>query len=239
NGDGTFRPQVEYSVGAYTQGIVAGDFTGNGHLDLAIANSSDSTVSVLLGNGDGTFQPQMVYAVGSFPGDIVTGDFNGDGHLDLATANQAANDISVLFGNGDGTFIDAGQAVTTPYANPLVVDFKGDGTDDVLVVDGHGNILYRQGIPGQPGSFEPPITIHPNNPSRDIAWVPNSAEGPLLAGVDAHDNAVSLYVWRDGSFVRVDALPTGLLPAQIVSADLNTDGFNDLVVRNAGDGTLT
>ncbi len=67
---------------------MAGDFTGNGRLDLAVANAVDNTVSVLLGNGDGTFQPQVTYAVGSDPVAIVAGDFTGDGHLDLAVANR-------------------------------------------------------------------------------------------------------------------------------------------------------
>src|SRR4029077_8652072 len=35
------------------------------------------------------------------------------------------------------------------------------------------------------------------------------------------------------------SLPTGRLPAQIVSADLNRDGRDDLIVRNASDGTLS
>ena len=61
----------------------------------------------------------------------------------------------------------------------------------------------------------------------------------MLASVDATDNAISLYGWRDGTFVRIGSLPTGSLPAQIVTGDLLGDGGNDLVVRNAGDGTLT
>ena len=74
-------------VGNSPDAIVAGDFTGDGRTDLAVANDSDNTVSVLLGNGDGTFQPQVTYAVGADPDAIVAGDFTGDGILDLAVAN--------------------------------------------------------------------------------------------------------------------------------------------------------
>ena len=95
----------------------------------------------------------------------MAGDFTGDGHLDLAVAD-ASDTVSVLLGEGDGTFTDPGQLATTPYATPLVADVNGDGTDDVLVVDGAGDILYRQGIPGQPGSFEPPVTVNPGSSPR-------------------------------------------------------------------------
>ena len=108
--------------------------------------------------------------------------------------------MSVLLGNGDGTFTTPGQFATTPHATPLVADVNGDGTSDVLVVDAAGNILYRQGVPGQPGTFEPPVTVNPGVASRDIAWVPNESRTPL-ASVDAHDNAISLYAYPAGGFV--------------------------------------
>src|SRR5262249_34468955 len=155
---------------------------------------------------------------------------NGDGKQDLAGNNfngrtTSNNSVSILLGNGEGTFADPSQFTTTPHATPLLADVNGDGTDDTLVVDGHGNILYRQGIPGQPGTFQPPVTVNPGFPSRDIAWVPNTLEGPLLASVDSHDDAVSLYAYRDGVFVRVGSIPTGRLPAQVITADLNRDGW--------------
>ena len=175
----------------------------------------------------------------SEPEDIVTGDFNGDGRTDLAVANADSNDVSIFLGNGDGTFTAAGQFATTPHATPLVADVNGDGTEDVLVINGAGDIFYRQGVPGQPGTFEPPVTVNPGNPSRGIAWVPNTDQGPVLASVDAHDNKISLYAYRDGGFVLVSQWNTGFLPAQIITADLNGDGLTELVVRNAGDGTLS
>ncbi len=240
NGHGTFQPLATYPVGNGPSAIVAGDF-GNGHTDLAVANYYDNDVSILLGNGNGTFfqDPNSPYQVGACPDAIVAGDFNGDGRTDLALANLGSNDVSILLGNGCGTFAAPGQFATNPCATPLVADVNGDGTDDVLVVDGAGNILYRQGIPGQPGTFEPPITVNPGTPSRDIAWVPDTDLGPVLASVDANDNAISLYAYRDGGFVWVESLATGHLPAQIIAANLNGDGMTDLVVRNAGDGTLS
>ena len=102
-------------LGTEPTAIVAGDFNGDGHLDLAVANedfSGSGTISVLLGNGDGTFQPEVIYAVGSDPDAIVAGDFNGDGHLDLAVANENTSGpgtVSVLLGNGDGTFQPPGH----------------------------------------------------------------------------------------------------------------------------------
>ena len=67
--------------------IVAGDFTGDGGTDLAVANQDDNTMSVLLNSGDGTFQNNGTYKVGSDPVSLVAGDFTGDGGTDLAVAN--------------------------------------------------------------------------------------------------------------------------------------------------------
>ena len=93
-------------VGVSPGAIVAGDFTGDGHTDLAVANYGSNDVSVFLGNGDGTFQAPVTYAVGTEPSALVAGDFTGDGRTDLAVANYGSNDVSVLLGNGDGTFQD-------------------------------------------------------------------------------------------------------------------------------------
>ena len=239
NGDGTFQNQVRYAAGAYPISIVAGDFNGDGRTDLAVANqgSGNSDVSVLLGNGDGTFQNQVRYAAGALPISVVAGDFNGDGRTDLAVANYKSNDVSVLL-SLNGTFTASGPVATNSHATPLVTDLSGKGADDVLVINGAGDILWRKGRSQEPGTFDPPITINRGHPSRDIVAV-DTPQGRVLASVDATNNAISLYGWRGGTFVRIGSLPTGSLPAQIVAADLNRDGWDDLVVRNAGDGKLT
>jgi hypothetical protein len=84
------------TVGDQPQAIIAADFNNDGKLDLAVANSGDGTVTLLLGNGDGTFTTSSgsPYAVGQSPTSIAAADFNGDGKLDLAVANSTG--VSIL-----------------------------------------------------------------------------------------------------------------------------------------------
>ena len=90
NGDGTFQPARSYAAGDSPVSLVAGDFTGDGKLDLAVANGGD-TVSVLLGNGDGTFQPASHRTRREIHrSSLVAGDFTGNGKLDLAVAADYA-----------------------------------------------------------------------------------------------------------------------------------------------------
>ena len=111
-GDGTFLPQVTYTVGqtaVYAPGgdfIAVGDFNGDGALDIAVVNcNSSSSVSVLLNAGDGTFLPQATYTVGSHSQAIAVGDFNRDGFPDIVVANfDGYGSVSVLLNTGDGAF---------------------------------------------------------------------------------------------------------------------------------------
>src|SRR5438067_8466543 len=64
NGDGTFQAPVEYTTSKNPFNIgdlVAGDFNGDGKLDLAAANFSQNTVGVLLNKGNGTFVVSAEY----------------------------------------------------------------------------------------------------------------------------------------------------------------------------------
>jgi FG-GAP-like repeat/HYDIN/CFA65/VesB-like, Ig-like domain/Cep192 domain 4 len=97
NGDGTFKPLVQYDVGSSPYPIALGDLDGDGRLDLIVLNASFSapTLSVLYGNGDGTFQPQAVFQT-TVASTIALGDFNGDGRLDIGDASQYFSTASLL-----------------------------------------------------------------------------------------------------------------------------------------------
>ncbi len=138
NGDGTFTQASgsPVSVGGGADSIIAADFNGDGKLDLAVTNSTDDTLSILLGNGDGTFTPTPSRPVtGATPFGLAVGDFNGDGKLDLAVANFDDN-ATILLGNGDGTFTPAPAQPTTAQGPAIVTgDFNGDGKLDLAIAN--------------------------------------------------------------------------------------------------------
>ena len=242
NGDGTFRPQARFAAGSSPYSVAIGDVNGDGRPDLVTANNGSGDVSVLLGNGDGTFQPQARFAAGSGPSSVAIGDVNGDGRPDLVTANAGSDDVSVLLNLGSTTFASPAQITASIRIKPRVADLDSDGIADVIVSDNSGDILWRRGrAAGTPGmyDYDPPVLVNPGTPARDFAIVP-SVLGPLIATVDAKDNRVSFFVYSGGRFTKLGiSLPTGALPAQIEAADLDGNGYPDLVVRNAGSGTLS
>ena len=138
NGDGTFQTPINSLVGTHAFTIVAGDYNGDGRLDVAF--NSDFEAVVALGDGAGHFQQPTNYPGGRYPGVVAVGDFTADGFEDIAIANN--NALILLPGQGNGNFGPA-QRVTAGVNSPVgarVGDFNHDGIEDVVTV-GSGSAL--------------------------------------------------------------------------------------------------
>ncbi len=139
NGDGTFTAAASPALAASVEAMAAGDFTGDGSLDLAVGDYVHGNVTIFLGDGKGGFTASSSSTAPSNPDSFfAVGDFNGDGNLDLAITPNSGR-TALLLGNGDGTF--------TPSANMAVAilalgDFNRDGATDAA------SIVFRSGMPG-------------------------------------------------------------------------------------------
>ncbi len=235
NGNGTFAPQLTFPVGRGAQSIVAGDFSADGKLDLAVVNASDGNVGVLMGNGNGTFAPQVTYAVGSDADFIVAGDFNGDGNLDLAVANggnQTAtlrDTVGVLLGNGNGTFQPQLTFAAGEYPGWLTVgDFTGDGQLDLAVSNYFDNtisVLLGNGD----GTFASPLTFATGARPRGIAVGDFNGDGKLdIAVCNYQDNDIGVLLGNgNGTFQSQTTFPTSAAWIATVG-DFTGDGALDL-----------
>jgi hypothetical protein len=161
NGDGTFQPEVSYSLDG-AESVAIADLNDDGNPDLV--GSVGTSLDIQLGNGDGTFQPAVSYSLGSQDTNgldsLAVADLNGDGHLDVVVADGYFGGVEVLLGNGDGTLRPAVFYSREYYAQGVTIaDMNGDGKPDVLIAGNdktyHGwfGVLIGNGD----GTFKPVV----------------------------------------------------------------------------------
>ncbi|MGA3183162.1 MAG: VCBS repeat-containing protein [Candidatus Dormibacteria bacterium] len=244
-----FGPAATYQPGG--DGVVAGDFTNNGMVDLMAFDNQDSGIYFYRGLGGGLFAaPVLVGQTNDDNGGyLLAAHLTPDGNLDLILSSSDAAVFYVWLGNGNGTFE---QFNGTEYYNGssagvlkqvAVADFNGDDWPDIVAVGE---------APGGSGL----IQIWCNNHNGTFTFAKSFAEGSgLLSSVVAADfngdghldfavaNFDAGYVvpfYGDGhlGFQRGTPLTTPT-PIDLATADLNLDGHPDLLVSNLADNQVT
>lgn len=242
-------PITTLNTGTNPDFVVTGDLNKDNFQDLVVANFTDGTLSVFLGNGLGTFGTPSTVTVGKGPTWIATGNFNAktnsEGIIDLAVANQVDNTVSILLGNGDGTFTAAPSSplVLPSGANPASIavgDFNGDGFSDLAVVNEGANTISVF-LGNGDGTFKPPTTVVTGSAPTSIvaaAFNPSDPSRIDLAVTNSVDNTLEVFIGNgDGTFQKGVTYNTGVTPNYVATADVDVDGNLDLVVTDSGVAT--
>jgi hypothetical protein len=255
NGNGSFGPANNLSVGVGAIEVASGDLDGDGNADLVVTDANTSA-HVALGNGDGTFGAFSTITLHSQPKGIAIADLNSDGIPDLAIAifgpaNTFNGEVAVLIGNGDGSFAPpVFYELGTQQGNRVVAtDLNNDGKLDLAVAIQHGShptnglaVLLGNGD----GTFQPAVTSVSGVNATDVAAADFNSDGKMDLALA---NSSPLYVVDvvlgngDGTFQPATAYSTEGVANTVSVADVNRDGFADLVVGSShtavllGDGT--
>jgi hypothetical protein len=269
-GNGTFQNTLTFPVsndpGFLPVFMALGDFSGDGHLDVAVSGILGSVPRIglylLPGNGDGTFQSPT--AIGIQQGSpLVAGDFTGAGIDDLAVNSGSAvsgGSVAILLGQ-PGRFFDfpstfpAGAGATSVQA----ADLTGAGFNDLITADSQDNTVSVLLANGD-GTFQAPITSAVGKDPESLVVADLNGDGiPDVVVLNLGDRTISVLLGNgDGTFQTAQTITLDIdasfVPVRLALGDFTGDGTPALavlqrspqtghaavlVLRSNGDGTFS
>jgi Bacterial Ig-like domain (group 3)/FG-GAP-like repeat len=260
-GKGAFSatPLVELASGVAdsSQQPAPADFDGDGSVDLVNLDTTLNVVGFYLG-GNGSYPGAPVIVR---PGDgapsftlVASGDINGDGIPDTVSTEYTNATIStpnIVIGLNDGkghfTYTEAFDGKTLDSGNvaniePMVVDLNGDGLGDLIFPSydgvafayGQGNGVFSalQDLPlgiACPVNYVDAGDLNGDG-ATDLVFA-YSGDSSCTSGGTISSGYFVLLNKGDGTFVSTFSAYGGSL-FEPKLADLNGDGFLDLVVTD-------
>jgi hypothetical protein len=243
--------------------VAIGDVNGDGHNDIVVGSTDESSIIVVPGHGNGTFGGEPIAQVTSpgpythDPVSLALGRFDGDGNLDLVTANGPApgadpTTISTFKGNGDGSFtLTENHGVGNTYQSASrvnVADLNGSGNVDLVSADENcGGVAEGHQIAVFLGDGAGAFTQEGERFGQcvqglDTGDVNGDGFPDIIVSrhVGVFDNASSVEVALgngNGTFQPFVASPAESGAEQIAAGDFNGDGRSDVAVA-AGSGDI-
>ncbi len=245
-GDGTFRAPLNTTSLQQAFSVAAGDFNGDGKLDIAVTGLQTTGVMVALGRGDGTFRAPVFYDTAdvSTLWQIQAADLNRDGKLDLVVARQNG-DVTVLPGLGGGRFAEAKRTLIaddTRVTRVFVADLNGDGKPDIVaggdfgsgsgtsVLLGKGDLTFRTPVKVDALSVNSVADLNRDG-KPDLVTTSGGARHILLGNGNGTYHRSALFYGQSGGSVAADVNGDG-------KVDLLAPSFGVAITYGYGDGTF-
>jgi hypothetical protein len=246
---GTFLAAQNHGVGAHPDGVAIGDLNGDGHLDIAVA---DSGLSVLFQDAGvpGTFSPPIRLGVPC--SSVGIGDLNGDGQADLVATDANAGHVSIFLQSpaGHGTFLPP-KTVAAGFQpiNVAIADLNADGRLDLAIANlgtpdnpATASLSVLLNNSASPGNFLTATNYATGERSESVSVGDLNGDGrPDLAvanaGVFGNTGSVSVLFQNPGApgtFLPAVNRPGTSQPLGVAIADLNGDNLLDIALADEG-----
>ncbi len=224
---------VQFLGSATVLSVAAGDFDGDGAVDLVVGTAAGQPVQVYLGDEprescgcqrDFIATPISIPDTGANEG-VAVADFNNDGNLDFVIANGGGQPDAVYSNDGAGNFVLSTLLAPSNGTDVAVGDFNNDGNMDIAIAAMSPNPVY---LNDGAGGFGAGILLG-DVESFDVAvgrFDDDLFDDLVFANVGS-DSQVWLSNGATG-FTPGAALPIGDAVA-VAAAELSGDNLDDLV----------
>lgn len=236
-----------YTPTEVSLGLVAGNFGNNSRPSIVATSSvlynpqfNAGSLKVYLSAGPGSFAQPVRVSDGNDPLYLASADLNGDTLPDVVSASYDDGALAVFLNSTQtpGTFA-APLILSSPGASQVAIaDMNGDGLPDLVSADFNVSLFLQT----SPGTFATPIPLYPGGANwvavgdlngdgiPDVALTDNVGVKLLL-----HTGAASATTYAAPVAIFNQTLNANAFGANLIAiADLNGDGFNDLVITDPG-----
>ncbi len=228
--------------------VGAGDFNGDGKVDLLVRNSTSGTVEEWLLNGGTIMSAPDINTVAPASGWSIasTGDFNGDGKTDILWRNSNSGTVEEWLMNGS-TIMSAPDITTVAPASGWNIigtgDFNSDGKSDILWQNSTSGIVQEWLMNGSTIMSAPNITTVTPGSGWSLAGTGDfNGDGKTdLLWRNSTSGTVEEWLLNGGTIMSAPDIAT-VAPATGWSiagtGDYNGDGKTDILWRNSTSGTV-
>lgn len=235
-GDGQFKPgtPLELPKGTEPFGLVFGDVTGEGLLDIILTDLANARLIILEAKKGGGYDSPRTVACGKAPVAVEIGDLNGDKRDDLVVSNLGDGNMTLLKAKAGGGFDASTISSEGAPTNTLIADVTGDGfTDLIACAGGRASISIFSGKLG--GTLDKELQMSASGlPGRPLVGDVNKDNEPDLLVTGFGLGKISLYLGRggmlSGSFNYLSGIDT---PRVVASADFDGDGEAEMAVAGS------
>jgi hypothetical protein len=250
NNAGGLSSPAAYAAAYRPESVAVGDLNSDGRDDVVTGDVSTNTISLYLQQPDGTLASRVSFATGIGPDAVAVGDLNSDGRDDVAVSNWNSSFISIFTQTDAGTL----NAMVT-YASPQsgyddieIGDVNNDGRQDVVKMNGQGYVnphlsVYLQNEAGTLNSAVSYSIGCTNCLANGVGTGDVTGDGltDIVVSYGGNRPSAQLAVFAqapDHSLQPAVSYPAYDIPDSVEVADVNNDGFADVVTTQSGFSNL-
>ena len=229
-------------------GLVSGNFNNNGHTSVIATSTiiynpqaNAGYLKIYLSTGSGAFAAPVLTSDGSDPLYLASADLNGDKLPDVVSASYRRRAVWRYFSTTPKAreLSPRPSLLPSPGASQVAIgDMNGDGLPDLVSADFNVSLFLQT----SPGAFASPVSLYPGGANWVARGRPQWRRIPDVALTDnvgvkvlMHTGAASATTYAAPVSVFTQTPNSDVAGANLIAiADVNGDGFNDLVITDPG-----